>query len=85
MENPSSSGGTPNLPPLEDLVGRKWVSLRQVSNLLEVTYQTVLRYITDTPERPAVLHAVRVGGKWRVYEEELRRFLDAGNTKGTGK
>jgi len=70
----ADNGQLRNLPPLKDLVGRNWVTLRQLSGLLGVTYQTVLRYVKEEKIR-----AVKIGGSWRIYEEELRRFLEEGN------
>lgn len=59
---------------LNTLIGRNWVSLRQLTRLLGVTYQTSLRYVKQNK-----VNAVRVGGQWRIYEDELRRFLQEGN------
>jgi hypothetical protein len=72
------------LPDLQTLVGRNWVSLEQASKLLEVSYQTALKLIKPGKDKlghetPARLKAIRVGGTWRIYEEELRRYLDSGN------
>lgn len=69
-------GQIANLPPLHEIVGRNWVTLKQLQKLLGVTYQTVLRYVREEKVR-----AVKVGGGWRIYEEELRRFLSEGNYK----
>jgi excisionase family DNA binding protein len=66
-----------NLPPLHELVGKNYVTLRQLKDLLGVTYQTVLRYVREEKVR-----AVKVGGSWRIYEDELRRFLSSGNWQG---
>jgi excisionase family DNA binding protein len=63
-----------NLPPLESLVGKNYVTLGQLRDILGVTYQTVLRYVKEEKVR-----AVKVGGGWRIYEDELRRFLTSGN------
>lgn len=71
-------GQIENLPPLQDLVGRNWITLRQLTNLLGVSYQTALRYVSDHK-----IGAVKIGGGWRIYEEELRRFLADGNLTRT--
>lgn len=46
------------------------MTLKQLTNSQEVSYHTGLRWI-----REGKLRAVKVGGTWRVYEDELRRFL----------
>jgi hypothetical protein len=89
MDRPSPSAANridgDNLPALEELVDRNWVSLRQVASLLGVTYHTILRYIKPTVDdtgheiAPARLKVVKIGGQYRVYEDELRRFLSQGN------
>jgi excisionase family DNA binding protein len=56
--------------------GKRWVDLHELARLVGVTYQTALRYKKD--ER---FHAINVGGRWRVYKEELERFLKEGNYK----
>jgi len=63
------------LPPLQELVKRNWVTLKQLAKILDVTYQTVLRYKAE-----GKIKAVQIGGGWRVYEGELRRFLAEGNS-----
>lgn len=68
-----------NLPSLTELVGRNWVTLHQFKELVGVTYQTALRYV-----KTKKIRAIKIGGSWRVYEEELRRFLSEGNGKGDG-
>lgn len=69
-------GQIANLPPLHELVGRNWITFKQMARLIGVTYQTIIRYKRTGKFRP-----VRIGGRWRVYEEELRRFLSEGNLK----
>lgn len=56
------------------LSGRNYVTLGRFCDLLGVTYQTGLRYV-----KRDYVKAVRVGGFWRIYEDELRRFLESGN------
>ena len=50
------------------------MSVRDVSQALGVTYLTALHYIRDNR-----LRAVRVGGMWRISQEEFKRFCDEGN------
>jgi len=73
----SSGADRKDLPPLQTIVNKNWVTLKQMAALLGVTYQTILRYV-----REKKLHAVKVGGTWRIYEDELRRFLAEGNGAG---
>lgn len=65
-----------NTPPLEDLINRNWVTLSQLCKSQSVTYFTGLRWI-----REKKLNAVKIGGSWRIYEDELRRFLTEGSAK----
>lgn len=66
-----------NLPALASIIGRNYVTLKQFAILLDVTYQTPLRWI-----RQGKLKPVRVGKSWRIYEEEIRRFISSGTTLG---
>ena len=64
---------------LKDAAGRPYVSLRKAADLIGVTYQTVLRYIRSDPLIPdsePLLKAVMVGKRWRVYADDLKKFLD---------
>lgn len=70
------------LPPLEELTGRNYVTLRQFCTLVGRTYQTGLRWVKPDKDGKVKVKAVHVGGGWRIYEEELRRFLDHGNREG---
>jgi excisionase family DNA binding protein len=54
--------------------GQKWVDFHELARLVGVSYQTVLRY-----NREKRFQAIQVGGRWRVYREELERFLKEGN------
>ncbi len=56
------------------LTQRGWVSLPQVARIAGVSYQTILA-IKDRGE----IHPIKVGGIYRVYEDELTRFLVHGN------
>jgi excisionase family DNA binding protein len=59
---------------LQDLLGRRYLTLNKLVERLGVTYQTGLRYI-----KRGYLKGVKRGGSWLIYEEELRRFLESGN------
>lgn len=67
-------GQIANLPPLRQLVGRNWITLKQLGRLVGVTYQSILRW-----KKQGKFKTVKVGGSFRIYEEELRRFLQEGN------
>ena len=56
------------------LAGRSWLSLSQVATLIGVSYPTALAIM-----RRGELKAVRVGKIWRVYEEEIQRYLVEGS------
>jgi excisionase family DNA binding protein len=51
-----------------------YLTLRKFSHLVELSYQAALNLV----RKKAVL-AVRVGGQYRIYESEVRRFLREGN------
>lgn len=50
------------------------MTVKDVAQALGVTYLTALHYIRDNR-----LRAVRVGGMWRISQEEFKRFCDEGN------
>jgi len=78
----SSAPNNPKPPlPIEQVINRKFVTLRQLSKILGVTYQTARRYVTATDGKPAQLKAVWVGGQCRIYEEDLRVFLEQGSRR----
>ena len=54
----------------------KIYTLKELEALLKVTNRTLLRYIES-----GRLEAFKVGGRWRVTEEALEKFLTA-STKG---
>ncbi len=76
MTDSSQANQSPlkDIPELQTVANRKYLTLGQLGNVLGVTYQTVRRYVVD-----GKLRAVKVGGSYRVYEDEIRRFLDMGN------
>ena len=67
---------------LERLVGRNYVTVKQAAQLLGRAYRTVRAWIhvdPKDPDKPPKLKAIRVGGEYRIYEDELKRFLQEGN------
>jgi excisionase family DNA binding protein len=66
----SSPAKPEELPSLQELAGRNYVSLDQAAKLIGVSYQTALKYV-----KSGKLKAVRVGGGWRIYEDSLKAFL----------
>lgn len=59
---------------LAALMSRQWVSLAQLADIIDVSYHTILRM-----KRKGEIRAIKVGGMYRVYEDELERFLIQGN------
>lgn len=56
-----------NNKPLEEI---KLYNLLEVSKITGVSYRTIQNYVKD-----GKIKAVKIGGKWRVTEENLRAFL----------
>jgi len=50
----------------------KVYSIKQVGKILNVTERTLLSYIKD-----GKLKAQKIGGKWVITEENLRKFIKA--------
>ena len=50
------------------------LTLQEVCERLRVTYRTALRYVRDKK-----IKASRVGGRWRIDSEDLRRFMETPN------
>lgn len=46
-------------------------TLSEIENIIGVTHRTLLSYVKD-----GKLKAAKIGGKWRVTEENLNRFLN---------
>lgn len=55
------------------LEGLRHYSLTELEGVIGVSHRTLIRYVTD-----GKLKAVKIGGKWRVSEANLRAFLDGG-------
>lgn len=53
---------------------RGWITLRKMSVLIAKSYQTTLKLASR-----GAIRAVRIGGTYRIYEDEVRRFLREGN------
>ena len=74
-DSPDNSVGSPDL---KSLTGRNWISLRKFGELIGKSYPTVLKMATHEPVK---VKAIKIGGQYRIYEEEVRRFLTEGNAK----
>lgn len=55
----------------ETLNSIKLYTLTELEPVLGVTHRTLLTYVKEKK-----LKAVKVGGKWKVTEENLRAFLN---------
>lgn len=49
----------------------KLYSLQEVSKILGVTHRTAWNYVKD-----GKIKAVKIGGAWKVTEENLRKFIN---------
>ena len=58
----------------EQLVKFKMYNLTDVEEALDVSYRTLLNYIKE-----GKLQAVKIGGKWKVSEENLKAFINGEN------
>lgn len=56
---------------MADLEGLKVYSLTEIEPILGVTHRTLLTYIKD-----GRLKGVKIGGKWKVSGENLRKFIN---------
>ena len=61
------------------LSARGWITLRQFADLIDVTPVTVYK-MRDRGQ----VNVIKVGEHYRVYTDEVRRFLEEGNEKGGG-
>jgi excisionase family DNA binding protein len=55
----------------EDLEELKVYSLTEIEPILGVTHRTLLTYIKD-----GRLKGVKIGGKWKVSGENLKKFVN---------
>lgn len=53
------------------LQGLNVYSLTELEPILGVTHRTLLTYVTS-----GRLKAVKIGGKWKVSEENLKKFIN---------
>lgn len=56
---------------ISDLESLKVYSLTEIEPILGVTHRTLLSYIKDKR-----LKGVKIGGKWKVSGENLRKFIN---------
>lgn len=49
-------------------------TLTELEPVLGVTHRTLLQYVKD-----GKLKAVKIGGKWKVSEDNLKRFINGEN------
>lgn len=74
------ASGSSNTPPdgairrFGEIIGRNWVSLRQFAVVAEKSYPVCLKLV-----KAGQVRAIKVGGTYRIYEDEVRRFLREGN------
>jgi excisionase family DNA binding protein len=62
----SSSTNTPE--------NRGWITIRQMATILEKDYRTVRKWVADEKR----ILAVKVGGQYRIYREEVDYVLQNG-------
>lgn len=55
----------------EDLEELKVYSLTEIEPILGVTHRTLLTYVKD-----GRLKGVKIGGKWKVSGENLKKFIN---------
>jgi len=56
---------------MAEMAAFKVFPLKEVAPTLGVSYRTLLQYVKDRR-----LRAVKIGGRWKVSEENLRRFIN---------
>ena len=60
-----------NAEKLQSLADIKLYTLTEIEPILGVTHRTLLEYVNKKR-----LKAVKIGGKWKVSEENLRAFIN---------
>ncbi len=55
----------------EQLSNFRVYTLTELEPVLGVTHRTLLQYVKD-----GKLQAVKIGGKWKVSEENLKKFIN---------
>lgn len=58
---------------MKDLENIKLYTLPQVAKILGVTDRTAWNYV-----KAQKIKAVKIGGKWKVSEDNLREFINGG-------
>lgn len=58
----------------EKLEALKVYSLTEIEPILGVTHRTLLTYIST-----GKLKGVKIGGKWKVSEDNLKKFINGEN------
>lgn len=54
-----------------DLKGMKMYTLTEIEPIIGVTHRTLLEYVKNKK-----FPAVKICGRWRISEENLKRFLN---------
>jgi len=57
---------------------RGWVSIKQVATLLQRDYRTVRKWVDE-----GRIQSIKVGGQYRIMEEEIRHILEHGTREPT--
>lgn len=63
-----------NTEKLQSLESFRLYTLTEIEPILGVTHRTLLEYVNKKR-----LKAVKIGGKWKVSEENLRAFINGEN------
>lgn len=58
----------------ENIKELRMYSLTELEDVLGVSHRTLLSYVKDKK-----IAAVKIGGKWKVSEENLRKFTNGEN------
>ncbi len=58
----------------DSLLSTRLYSLTEVEKILGVSHRTLLRWVTE-----GKIEAVKVGSRWKVSEDTLKRILEATN------
>jgi len=56
---------------MEVIMGITTYKITEVGEILKVSNRAIMRYITDKK-----LPAQKIGGKWRISEENLKAFIE---------
>ena len=65
---------TANEKRISELDDLKVYSLTEIEPILGVTHRTLLTYIKD-----GKLKGVKIGGKWKISAENLKKFINGDN------